>query len=215
MLYLDSADRPQLAPLLATALFDGVTTNPLILHRAGLAATDLPDLSQWLRDHGCRRLFAQATGTTIKELRASAAAVTALGDDVIVKLVSTHAGLTVAKELSDAGREVLITAVYHPAQILLAAAAGAHYIAPYVGRATESGRDGLALVRTLVAMAADRPRILAASVRSVDQLADVSAAGAHDATLSIDVAKALLDDELTRSAAAEFEAVAHAPAGAV
>ena len=37
MLYLDSADRAQLAPLLATGLFAGVTTNPTILHRAGLA----------------------------------------------------------------------------------------------------------------------------------------------------------------------------------
>ncbi len=214
MLYLDSADRDQLAPLLATGLFEGVTTNPLILHRAGLVPGDLPDLAEWLRGRGCRRFFAQATGATAEELRASAAAVMALGDDAVVKLVCTREGLTIAKELAAAGREVLITAVYHRSQMLAAVAAGAHFIAPYVGRATDAGRDGLDLVRDMARMASDHPRILAASLRSIDQLADVAAAGAQDATLSIEIANALLDDEFTLSATAEFEAVTQASASA-
>ncbi|WP_336716580.1 transaldolase family protein [Arthrobacter sp. USHLN218] len=215
MLYLDSADRDQLAPLLATGLFEGVTTNPLILQRAGLGPADLPDLVQWSRGQGCRRFFAQATGASLAEIRASAAAVAALGDDVVVKLVCTLEGLTVAKELTAAGRKVLITAVYHPAQMLPAVAAGAHFIAPYIGRATDAGRDGLALVRAMAQVADGTPRILAASLRSVDQLAEAAAAGAHDATLSTEIANALLDDGLTRSAAAEFEAATATTASAV
>jgi transaldolase len=105
---------------------------------------------------------------------------------------------------------VLITAVYHPAQMLLAVAAGAHFIAPYVGRAADAGRDGLALVRDMARMESDRPRILAASLRSIAQLAEVAAAGAQDATLSVEIADAVLADELTRSATDEFEAVSQA-----
>lgn len=207
MLYLDSADRAALAPLLATGMFAGVTTNPLILQRAGLDASGLRDLAAWLRDQGCRRFFAQATGSTLHEVRASAADVAALGEDVVVKLVATADGLTVAKELTDAGRDVLITAVYHPAQMLLAEAAGARFIAPYVGRSTESGRDGVALVREMARMGDATTRILAASIRSVDQIAQVSAAGAQDLTLGAPVAAALFADELTLSATAEFEAL--------
>ena len=149
MLYIDSADRDLLAPLLATGLFAGVTTNPAILDRAGLTADDLPALATWLRDRGVTRFYAQATGTTIDALRDTARRIADLGGDVVIKLVASAPALTVARELTDAGREVLITAVYHPSQALLAAAAGAQEVAPYVGRASENGREGVALVAGL------------------------------------------------------------------
>ena len=204
MLYIDSADRDQLAPLLASGLFAGVTTNPAILDRAGLTADDLPALAAWLRDRGVSRFYAQATGTTTEELGASAQRIAELGDDVVIKLVATAPALTVARELTAAGREVLVTAVYHPAQALLAEAAGAQEIAPYVGRTSENGRDGIALVAAIV-RSAPRVRILAASLRSPDQVAAVAAAGAHDLTLAPTVALALFEDELTLAATAEFE----------
>lgn len=207
MLYLDSADRAALAPLLETGLFAGVTTNPAILDRAGMTAADLPALADWLRARGVRRFYAQATGATTEQIRSSAHAVAALGEDVVVKLVATAESLAVARELTEAGREVLVTAVYHPAQGLLAAAAGAQEIAPYVGRTSERGRDGIALVRD-IARLAPGVRILAASLRSPDQAAAVAVAGAHDLTVSTDLARALLGDELTLAAAAEFEALA-------
>ncbi|QTV80129.1 transaldolase family protein [Microbacterium sp. NIBRBAC000506063] len=130
MLYLDSADRTQLEPLLRTGVFAGVTTNPLILQRAGLAAADLPSLHTWLGERGAGTFFAQATGASADELRASSRAIAGLGDDVVVKLPATSAGLTVARELVDSGCRVLVTAVYHPTQILTAAAVGAQWIAP-------------------------------------------------------------------------------------
>ena len=206
MLYLDSADRAQLAPLLATGLFAGVTTNPTILHRAGLGPADLPELLAWAREHGVTRFYAQATGRTVGEWRDSVARIAELGDDVVTKLVATQPSLTVAKEQVDAGCQVLVTAVYHPAQALLAAAAGAHEIAPYVGRATDQGRDGIALI-SAVARIAPGVRVLAASLRSPDQVAAVAAAGAHDLTVSTAVASALLEDSLTLSAADEFEEI--------
>ena len=214
MLYIDSADRDQLEPLLATGLFAGVTTNPAILGRAGLTAADLPDLAAWLRERGVTRFYAQATGTTVDELRATAQRIADLGDDVVIKLVATTAALTVARELTDAGREVLITAVYHPAQALLAAAAGAQEIAPYVGRTSENGRDGIALVAEIV-RSAPTVRVLAASLRSPDQVAAVAVAGAHDLTLAPAVAHALFQDELTLAASAEFEELVAASAQAV
>ncbi|WP_226534072.1 transaldolase family protein [Microbacterium paraoxydans] len=204
MLYLDSADRDQLAPLLATGLFAGVTTNPAILARSGLTSDDLPALAAWLRSQGVTRFYAQASGSTRAQVRDSAWRVAELGDDVVIKLVATQDALAVAHELASAGREVLITAVYHPAQALLAAAAGATEIAPYVGRASENGRDGIALVER-IARSAPGVRILAASLRSPDQVAAVAAGGAHDLTLAPTIARALFDDELTLAASAEFE----------
>ena len=51
-LYLDTADRTALEPLLATGLFRGVTTNPLILQRSAVRLDAVPDLITWLLDRG-------------------------------------------------------------------------------------------------------------------------------------------------------------------
>jgi TalC/MipB family fructose-6-phosphate aldolase len=221
MLYLDGADRAELAPLLATGLFHGVTTNPKILAQAGLTLDDVPELYGWAIDHGAQLVFAQALGTDVEALRRSARWITRIGERARVKVVATTAGLTVAKELADDGHEVLVTAVYHPTQALAALAAGARFIAPYVGRAGDNGRDGHALVATIAALAAswrDRGghelRILAASLRTPDLVANAAAAGAQDVTVAVPVAWALLEDPLTVRAAAEFEELArgHGPA---
>jgi transaldolase len=67
-----------------------------------------------------------------------------------------------------------------------------------------------------IAQAAPGVRILAASLRSVDQVAEVAAAGAHDLTLAPAIAHALFEDVLTLAASAEFEALVAASApGAV
>ena len=209
MLYIDSAERDELAPLLETGLFAGVTTNPLILRKAGLGADGLPPLLDWLRARGVSRFFAQATGETREDVRASATRILDLGEDVVVKLVATRVGLSVAREVTERGREVLVTAVYHPTQAVLAEAAGARAVAPYVGRAGDAGRDGVELVRSIIAVA-PRTRVLAASIRSVDQLTEVMRAGAHEVTVSTQIAQALFDDELTARAAEEFETIANA-----
>lgn len=210
MLYLDSADTTELASLLATGLFAGVTTNPTILDRAGRSIADLPELFALTSEHG-GTFFAQATGADVAELRAASAAIVAISERIVVKLPATEAGLTVAKELTSAGTEVLVTAVYHPSQMLLAAAAGAQFIAPYVGRSTDSGFDGIELVRQMAAMnAPGSPRILAASLRDVEIVSRVAQAGAHDLTMNTSVARALFEHDLTTRAVAEFEAISAA-----
>ena len=209
MLYLDAANRDDLAELLATGLFRGVTTNPTILHRAGLSAADTPALYRFTRDHGSTTSFAQATGRDAAELRASGRGIADLGSDVVVKLPCTQAGLTVAREFTADGVDVLVTAVYHPTQMLLAHAAGAQFIAPYLARSTDAGLDGIELVEQLAALrTAGSPRILAASLRNVSQVARAARAGSDDLTVNVPLARALLQHELTDQAVAEFEAIA-------
>ncbi|MPV50753.1 transaldolase [Pseudactinotalea sp. HY160] len=208
MLYLDSADTAELADLLGTGLFAGVTTNPTILDRAGRSVADLPELYALTREHG-GTFFAQATGADADELRSASDAILEISGDIVVKLPATQPGLTVAAELTAAGTRVLVTAVYHPSQQLLAAAAGAQFIAPYVGRSTDAGFDGIELVREMAALSGPGfPRILAASLRGVEAVSHVAQAGAHDLTMSTAVARTLFSHELTGRAVAEFEDIA-------
>ncbi len=206
--YIDSADRELIEELWPTGIFRGVTTNPTILSRSGLGQDDLPALYTWLTDLGVDTFYAQVLGTTADAMLTSAARLLELGP-VVVKVPATAAGFQVARKLVADGVRVLLTAVYHPVQAVAARDLGIQGVAPYVGRMTDAGRDGLGAVALMQqAIGSEPTRILAASLRSLDDVATLAAAGVPDFTLGASVARALVEDELTRRAVAEFEAAA-------
>src|SRR5690606_9852355 len=164
--YIDSADRELIEELWPTGIFRGVTTNPTILSRSGLGQDDLPALYTWLTDLGVDTFYAQVLGTTADAMLTSAATLLGLGP-VVVKVPATAAGFQVARKLVADGVRVLLTAVYHPVQAVAARDLGIQGVAPYVGRMTDAGRDGLGAVALMQqAIGSEPTRILAASLRS-------------------------------------------------
>ncbi len=216
-LYVDSAERSAVEPLLATGLFAGVTTNPALLARAGLTQADLPAVFAWATGAGARQVFMQTLGTTTGEIVTAGRRIRGLGPEAVVKIPATREGLTAARVLADEDVPVLVTAVHHATQALLADAAGARFIAPYVGRMTDQGHDGVAetilMHRILSEPRTQEPtgpgtRVLAASLRSREDVAALAAAGVPDFALSAPLCEALLADEPTVAAADQFEAIA-------
>lgn len=207
-LYIDSADRDLIAEVWSSGVFAGVTTNPTILDRAGLGQRDVPALHAWLSDLGVDRTYLQVLGRTREEMLRHAEELRSIGP-VTVKVPATADGYAAARVLVEQGVPVLLTAVYHPVQALMARDCGIQGVAPYVGRMTDAGRDGVGSVIAMQAAIGSEPtRILAASLRSADDIARLAAAGVPDFTLGGELARAVLDDELTRSAVEEFEAAA-------
>ncbi|MEU7885966.1 transaldolase family protein [Microbispora bryophytorum] len=207
-LYVDSADRSAVEPLLATGLFTGVTTNPSLLARAGKTQEDLPAVFAWATAAGAQQVFMQTLGTTTTEIVTCGRRIRDLGPQAVVKIPASREGLAAARVLTDENVPILVTAVHHATQALLAQAAGAQFIAPYVGRMTDRGREGVAqtvLMQRLLSGASTR--VLAASLRSGDDVAALAAAGVPDFALSAPLCEALLSDDLTIAAAAEFEAI--------
>lgn len=204
--YLDSADRALIEELWPTGAFAGVTTNPTILARASLGQSDLPDLYAWLTDLGVRTFYAQVVGTTTEAMLASAAVLRALGP-IVVKVPASSAGFRAAGHLVADGAQVLLTAVYHPVQALIAREMGMQGVAPYVGRMTDAGHPGVAaVIRMQQAIGSEPTRILAASLRSLDDVTELAAAGVPDFTVGALLAREMVDDELTLRAIEEFEA---------
>lgn len=207
-LYIDSAVRHEVEPLLALGVFSGVTTNPTILHRAGLAQDAHREVYEWMVNAGAGEVFFQARGVDRATLHSEGSALARIGDRVVVKLPATPDGIAAAVDIVGEGAPVLLTAVYHPAQAILAREVGARYIAPYVGRMTDQGRDGVRSVATMVdILRGSTCRILAASLRSADDISILAASGVPDFTLSTQVCEEVLADELTVKAAQEFESV--------
>jgi len=215
-LLLDSADPLAWQEWMATGLFQGITTNPTLLRRAGLPCT-LPSLAALSRRAfalGAQELHLQAWGADGPSLAACGQALAALEPAaVLVKLPITRAGLEAARSLMADGIRVTFTACYEVHQVLLAAAVGATYIAPYLGRIHDQGRDGLAelaaMQRALEGVGSPT-RLLVASLRQPAELAALAAGGLDCFTLSPAVAAALFAVEATQQAAAGFEADAAA-----
>ena len=167
------------------------------------------------RELGVPELHLQAWGTDAAALESCGRALAALAPGVItVKLPITAAGLGAARPLIAGGIPVTFTACYEAAQVLLAAALGAAYIAPYLGRINDQGRDGhaelLTMQRALGAIGSGT-RLLVASLRSPGDLTRLAAGGCDTFTISPAIAAALLDNPHTAAAAAQFERDAAAP----
>lgn len=212
-LFLDTADLDAARDLLGSGLFAGVTTNPLLIERAGLTAADLPRLVESARDLGLKRIFVQAWGNDERELSATSDWIRQLGDSVGVKLPVTPPGLAVTRRLVERGVPVLVTAVYHAKQLVLADAVGATYVAPYVGRMTDQGRDGIAetlRMQRILAATGSRTRLLVASLRSVREVVELAEGGVEAFTISPALAAELTSDPLTDVAVADFERAAAA-----
>ena len=125
-----------------------------------------------------------------------------------VKLPVTRSGATAAARLIQAGVPVTFTACYEVPQVLVAAVLGARYVAPYLGRISDSGLDGEAEVRAMQASLrglGSTTRLLVASLRDTASLGRLTAAGLDTFTISASMAAALLTNSQTEHAARAFE----------
>jgi len=207
-LYVDTADRVAAESLLATGLFQGVTTNPTILQRASKGVADLKEIYRWAIDAGAREVFFQAWGEDSATLIERGEWLRGLGREVVVKFVATRAGATACAALAARGAPTLLTAIYDPGQAIVAAAAGATYIAPYLGRMNDVGRDGIsevvAMHEVLVATGS-KTKVLLASIRHVSDMVALARHGVDCFTMAPAIAEQFFTDPTTAEAARTFE----------
>lgn len=206
-LYVDSADVDRVSRLLTAGVVYGVTTNPTILERGGRSASEIPDLyARWVSE-GAREVFFQTWGGDTASFLRNAEGIRALGDRVAVKVPATAAGFAAASALVRDGATVLVTAVYSVAQALACASIGAQYIAPYLGRMRDAGLDGDGVIaRMQEVCAGSGSNVLAASLRSADDITGLRLAGVPYFTAAPDVIEQALFHEVSDSSAAEFDA---------
>ena len=212
-LYLDSADPVAWERWLPLGAFHGVTTNPVLLERAGQPCTydNLALLGARAFELGAREIHLQAWGDDEDSLVACGRRLATLAPEVAVKVPATGMGVRAARRLLAEDLVVTLTAVYNPGQALLAAAVGANYAAPYLGRLDDLGRDGtpeVVAMHELLANSGRPTRLLVASLREWDKVVELAWEGLDTFTFGPAVAAAMLDDPDTDEAAAEFAAAA-------
>jgi transaldolase len=196
-------------------MFVGVTTNPTILERDGVECS-VDALSALARNalefDAVEEFQVQTWGEDSDEMWKNGIALARLDPErVVVKVPVTLEGIKAANALVVDGVRVTMTAAYAPHQVLVAASIGANYIAPYLGRMNDAGRDGLGTIvsmqETVDELESDM-RILVASVRTVAEMAKLAAKGCDTFTISEKVAAEMFTDPLTSQAAIDFQSCA-------
>ena len=145
-IFVDSADTDEVKRAMELGFVYGVTTNPILIARAGKEARQvLAELSEICQGP----IFHQVAAGSTEEMLAEAKAFSALlPQRLVVKVLCTLEGLRLVSRI---GKETpcAVTAIFTPAQTYLACQAGAKYVLPYVNRLTRAGGDGPRLVKTM------------------------------------------------------------------
>ncbi|WP_285112450.1 fructose-6-phosphate aldolase [Leclercia adecarboxylata] len=206
-LYLDTANVADVERLAQIFPIAGVTTNPSIIAANGESIWDvLPRLQNVIGPDGI--LFAQTMSRDAPGMIAEARQLSKAIPGLVVKVPVTAQGLVAIKTLKKEKITTLGTAVYSASQGLLAALAGAKYIAPYVNRVDAQGGDGIRTVQelqSLLEMHAPESKVLAASFKTPRQALDCLLAGCEAITLPTDVAQQMLNTPAVESAIDKFE----------
>ncbi len=209
-LLLDSPDVAEWQRLLPSGLFYGITTNPKLLHQAGLPCTVevLAGLAARAFEMGAQEIHLQTWGMEVDEMLATGRKLASIDRRVMVKIPATRQGYFCAHRLIAEGAGVTLTAMYSAHQVLSAAALGANYAVPYLGRMNEAGMDG---IREVIAMQeilesmASSTQILVASIRKLDDIVTLARRGVQVFTLLPPLVDNLLDDPYSQKAAFDFD----------
>jgi len=197
-LFLDTADIAHIRDAVSTGLVDGVATNPNKVAESGKSYRQVVE--------EIRRFFAgpiavQAIGTTTEEVCASARRLHQIDPLLAIKVTANKFGLAAVKILVPEGVRTNATLMFNPTQGVLAAMAGSPFISPFVGRARDTGHDGIEAIRKmrqlLDAFHLDKTNLIAASIKDVEQVIDSIIAGAHSVAVPFNVFEQMCEHPLT------------------
>lgn len=202
-LFLDSADIKDVRLASELGFVAGVTTNPSLVAKTGRpAVTVIQDILEITTGPVFFQVTAETVGGRAEQARS---AFKSAPERLIVKIPATTENLSLAARLKEEGIACAITAVSSPSQTYLATLAEASYVAIYVNRLTRQMGDGIAVLRDSVAITQrTSTRVLAASLKSVDEVVAAILTGAHDITIPLDLILKLGEHELSQKAIEEF-----------
>ena len=186
----------------------GVTTNPSIIAKENKNFWEIvKDIRNIIGPD--KIFFAQTVQTEAEKIVEEAVLMNEKsGGNFCVKIPINEEGLKATMELKKRGVKVLMTAIFTPAQALIAAKAGAEYVAPYVNRLDNIIGDGCEVVAQIVEQFAiyDLPcKVLAASFKNAEQVHKCALSGCQCVTVTDDVLKAVISHPMTDAAISGFE----------
>ena len=199
-LLLDSAEPQSWKYWDDYGIFNGITTNPTLLKKANQSCDlkNIKRLLQKLEDLNYKEIHIQAWGNTTEKLIECGKEIGGLNNPknirIFVKLPITDIGTQAAKILISKQIPVTLTACYEINQIIIAAAIGANYIAPYLGRINDKSKDGEKKIESMQKIldgSKSSCQLLVASIRDPSEISNLASKNITTFTIGEKVAKDL------------------------
>lgn len=204
---LDTADVEAIRKAYESYPVDGVTTNPTIISRE---KTEYAQLLREIRGIiGKEGMFhIQTTKIDTESIVKEAIALRDfINGNFYVKIPTFEPGLKAMQILKKMGFKITATAIFTQQQALIAARAGADYVAPYVNRLDNISSDGVGVVADICHLLKNynlEAKILAASFKNVEQVHRISLVGTHAVTIQPELLESMIYHPLTDAAIMDF-----------
>lgn len=195
-IFLDTANLNEITEY--KDFIDGVTTNPSLISKEG--SKDYYAVAKKVCELVNGVVSIEVTANEYAKMLDESLKISAIKENICVKLPCTADGFRICKILSTRGVSTNMTLCFSPVQALLAAKCGATYVSPFIGRLDDIAQDGLDLIRDIVDMYEVQQcetRVLAASIRSVQHVMQVAIIGADAVTIPAKILKQCFNHPLT------------------
>jgi transaldolase len=204
-IFLDTANIEQVRNAVKLGIISGVTTNPSLVSKEGTADYEsvVKTICGICQGSVSAEVIAEDAEGMVEEARVKAS----WASNVTIKIPITTAGLEATSILTKEGIDVNVTLCFSVNQAILAAAAGAKYISPFVGRLDDIGQDGMQVVKDIVEIYNQYKiptQVIAASIRHTSHCLAAAKAGAHIATIPYNVLLQMVNHPLTDSGISRF-----------
>ncbi|HON18140.1 MAG TPA: fructose-6-phosphate aldolase [Salinivirgaceae bacterium] len=199
--FIDTANLDQIREAQDLGVLDGVTTNPSLMAKEGIAG------EQNILDHYVKicnivdgDVSAEVISTNYEGIIREGEKLASLHKNIVVKVPMIKDGIKAIKYFSQKGIRTNCTLVFSPGQALLAAKAGATYVSPFIGRLDDNSTDGVELIRQIVDTYNyyEFPtQVLAASIRHTMHIIKCMEVGADVVTCPLSAIMGLFKHPLT------------------
>ncbi len=215
--FIDTANLSQIKEAQDLGILDGVTTNPSLMAKEGIAGEEnVMKHYKAICDIVEDKVSAEVISTDYEGMIAEGEKLAAISPKIVVKIPMIKDGIKALKYFSQKGIRTNCTLIFSAGQALLAAKAGATYVSPFVGRLDDISSDGMILIediRQIYDNYGFETQILAASVRHPLHIIQCAKIGADVMTGPLSAILQLLKHPLTDNGLAQFLAD-HAKANA-
>lgn len=197
--FIDTANVEEIKKAAAMGIISGVTTNPSLIAKEGRDFIEVVrEITEIVDGPISAEVISLETDAMVAEAKALYEKIN--NKNLVIKIPMCREGLGAVKQLSACGIPTNVTLIFSTAQALLAAAAGATYVSPFVGRLDDIGQNGMALVEEIAeiySLHGIKTEIIAASIRHPMHVIEAARAGSDIATVPYKVLASMADHPLT------------------
>jgi transaldolase len=204
-IWLDTTNIRAIKKAVRFGLLVGVTTNPALIAQA---KRNLEEVLEDLLHYQEGPVTAQVVAEETNEMVQQGQNLYSLSNRLIIKVPLTKNGLEAIHLLSRQGIPTMATAIFRPHQALLAALAGADFVAPYLGRLEMTEENPWNMLKSIVQIFQTyrlKAKILGASLQSVEHVLKCAEAGIYGITIKDELFEKLIEsDAMTLKSVEQF-----------